>query len=94
MTKGLALALAPVRVNAICPGYVDTRWGRRGVDEKSYEKFKGRLESTLPLKSIPLAEDAAEAVLWLIAGARSTTGETVVIDGGKHLIGDVSISDD
>ena len=94
LTKGLAHALAPeIRVNAVCPGYVDTRWGRRGLDETSYEQFKDKLEASLPLKKIPLAEDVAEAVLWFIDGGRSITGETLIIDGGKHLVGDVSISD-
>ena len=95
LTRGLAHALAPeIRVNAICPGYVDTRWGRRGVkDETTYENFKDKLESNLPLKTIPIAEDVAETVLWFIDGGRSITGETVIIDGGKHLVGDVSISD-
>ena len=95
LTRGLAHALAPeIRVNAICPGYVDTRWGRRGVkDEATYENFKNKLESNLPLKTIPIAEDVAETVLWFIDGGRSITGETVIIDGGKHLVGDVSISD-
>ena len=95
LTKGLAHALAPaIRVNAICPGYVDTRWGRRGLDETSYEQFKNKLEANLPLEKIPVAEEAAEAVLWFIEGARSITGETLIIDGGKHLVGDVSISDE
>ena len=95
LTRGLAHALAPeIRVNAICPGYVDTRWGRRGVkDETTYENFKDKLESNLPLKTIPVAEDVAETVLWFIDGGRSITGETMIIDGGKHLVGDVSISD-
>ena len=94
LTKGLAHALAPeIRVNAICPGYVDTRWGRRGLDETTYEKFKDELEANLPLKKIPIAEDAAEAVLWFIDGGRSITGETLIIDGGKHLAVDISISD-
>ena len=94
MTKGLAHALAPeIRVNAVCPGYVDTRWGARGLDETSYAQFKEQLVATLPLKKIPLAQDAAEAVLWFIDGGAAITGETLVIDGGKHLVGDVSISD-
>ena len=94
LTKGLAHALAPeIRVNAICPGYVDTRWARRGLDDTTYENFKDKLESNLPLKSIPIAEDVAETVLWFIDGGRSITGETLIIDGGKHLVGDVSISD-
>ena len=95
LTKGLAHALGPeITVNAICPGYVDTRWARRGLDDSTFEKFKNKLETNLPLKSMPLAEDVAESVLWFIDGARSITGETLIIDGGKHLVGDVSISDE
>lgn len=86
MTLHLARALAPeVRVNAVCPGLITTRWFVDGVGAEGYEKLKGGYEQMAPLGRASSAEDVAETILWLIEGARSTTGEMIQLDGGMHL---------
>src|SRR5437867_2333119 len=70
--------------NAAGPGAIDTRWLRRGLGEKGYEALVAALATT-PLGVISSADDVADAILWLAAGARMTTGETVIVDGGYHL---------
>jgi 3-oxoacyl-[acyl-carrier protein] reductase len=86
LTLSLARALAPaVRVNAICPGFVDTRWTRGAMDEESYGAFKARVTESAPLKRMTTPDDVAEAALWLVEGGRAITGQFLVIDGGNHL---------
>ncbi|MBB3455070.1 3-oxoacyl-[acyl-carrier protein] reductase [Rhizobium sp. BK313] len=86
MTLGLARSLAPaIRVNAVCPGFVDTTWALSWHDENSYKAFKENLISAAPLKSIPGATDIADAILWLTDHATKVTGQCLVIDSGMHL---------
>ena len=86
MTLYFARALAPdVRVNAVCPGMVTTRWFVDGIGQEGYEKIKSMYEAAAPLGRAASAEDVAEAVAWLVDGARSVTGELVLLDGGMHL---------
>jgi 3-oxoacyl-[acyl-carrier protein] reductase len=86
LTLGLARALAPrVRVNAVCPGFVDTRWVRSRMTPAAYRGFKRGIEETAPLGRMVAPEDVAEAALWFIDGGRCTTGQLLVIDSGHHL---------
>ena len=86
LTLHLARVLAPeVRVNAVCPGMITTRWFVDGVGQEAYEKLKTHYESVTPLATACTAEDIADAVLWLIEGARTTTGELLMLDSGMHL---------
>ena len=86
MTLYFARALAPhVRVNAVCPGMITTRWFVDGIGQEGYEKVKAAYEGGVPLQRASSAEDVAEAVLWLVEGARSVTGELLLLDGGMHL---------
>ena len=78
MTRGLAHALAPkIRVNAVAPGSVllPEGWTKEQAD---------KLISTTPLKRLGSADDVAEAVMYLIC-ADYVTGETIVVDGGRHV---------
>lgn len=94
LTKGLAHTLAPkVRVNAVCPGYVDTRWGRAGLDEASYQAFKAKLRVEMPLRRMVRAEEVAEAVVWFLSASPTVTGQLLVIDAGEHMAGGLSIAD-
>ena len=86
MTLHLARALAPeIRVNAVCPGLITTRWFTDGVGTQAYESLKEAYEQSTPLARAATAEDVAEAVVWLIAGARTVTGELIQLDSGMHL---------
>lgn len=86
MTLSLARALAPtVRVNAVCPGLIETRWHRARFNEEEYERFVRTYESTVPLATAAQADDVAGAVVWLIEEARVMTGELVQMDSGLHL---------
>ena len=85
MTLHFARALAPqVRVNAVCPGMITTRWFTDGIGQEAYERLKAGYEQTTPLGRACSAEDVAEAVVWLI-GARTITGELIDLDSGMHL---------
>ncbi len=86
LTLHLARALAPqIRVNAVCPGLITTRWFVDGVGREQYERLKAQYEQSTPLGRACTAEDVAEAVVWLLDGARTVTGELVLLDSGMHL---------
>lgn len=86
MTLYLARAMAPdVRVNAVCPGLITSRWFVDGLGQAAYDKVKAGYEKTTPLGRACTPEDVAEAVLWLVDGARTVTGELILLDAGVHL---------
>jgi len=86
MTKSLARTLGPaIRVNGVAPGAIDTRWLRKGLGEEAFENLRDSLRYTTPLQTIATPEDIADAVIWLVEGARMVTGETIKLDGGQHL---------
>jgi len=88
MTLHLARALAPeIRVNAVCPGLITTRWFVDGIGQQAYESLKAAYEQSTPLARACTAEDVAEAIAWLIAGAGTVTGELIQLDAGMHLGG-------
>lgn len=80
VTKSLARVLAPeVRVNAVAPGIVQTRWVA-GQDE-----HVKRLAAGTPLGGVATPDDVAEVVVSLIANARFVTGQNIVVDGGMFI---------
>jgi 3-oxoacyl-[acyl-carrier protein] reductase len=86
MTQSLARALAPeVRVNAVLPGFVHTPW-QDSKGKEAGDEAERRFASVAPLKRAVPDTDVAEAIAWLIEGARSTTGETLLVDSGVHLL--------
>ena len=89
LTRCAALELAPhgIRVNAVNPGVVVTNLHRRsGVNEENYAAFLERSKQTHPLGRAGEPEEIAELIVFL-ASARAgwITGETISIDGGRHL---------
>ena len=88
MTLHLARALAPeIRVNAVCPGLITTRWFVDGIGQEAADKLRAQYERTVPLGRACTAEDVAESVIWLVDAARTVTGELILLDSGMHLGG-------
>jgi 3-oxoacyl-[acyl-carrier protein] reductase len=86
MTLHLARQLAPdVRVNAVCPGLITSRWFEVGMGAEAAQKIQQNYEATMPLQNSCTPEDVAEAIVWLVDGARTVTGELVLLDSGMHL---------
>jgi len=82
MTKSLARALAPgIRVNVVLPGFVRTRFA--GWPQEAFDNA----EKITPLRRLASVEDVAEAALFFAAMAKSTTGESLVVDGGMSTLG-------
>jgi 3-oxoacyl-[acyl-carrier protein] reductase len=86
MTLHLARSLAPeIRVNAVCPGLITSRWFVDGIGQQGFEQLKAGYERSAPLGRPCSPEDVAEAIVWLVDGARTTTGELLLLDSGMHL---------
>lgn len=84
LTRNLAIALAPeVRVNAVAPGLVATRWFRRSFGEERAAQQEQAVASTTPLQGVATPEHVAQAVMGFLA-ADFVTGESVVVDGGRY----------
>ncbi|HEY8623849.1 MAG TPA: pteridine reductase [Casimicrobiaceae bacterium] len=81
LTRSLARELAPeVRVNAVAPGPI--LW----PDDETFDELsRQRIISHTPLKREGTPEDIAKAVLFLLAEATYVTGETINVDGGRHV---------
>ncbi len=87
MTLWLARALAPsIRVNTVCPGYIDTPWFVKGCGETDARLLREAVMARVPLKLASTADDVAQLVCFLASPASSNmTGECVRIDAGLHL---------
>ncbi len=82
MTKSLARALAPeIRVNAVCPGPIDTRWMRSWKSEEEIAE----MVAPYPIPRAAQPEDIAETVCYLATGTSLTTGQCLVVDGGRTM---------
>lgn len=89
LTRCSAIELAPlgVRINAVNPGVTVTNLHRRsGMDDAQYAAFLERSKTTHPLGRPGQPADVAEMILFLASDkAGWMTGETIPIDGGRHL---------
>src|SRR5580704_7147976 len=88
MTLSLSRALAPlIRVNTVCPGYIDTPWFTKGRGEAGAKVVRDSVISRVPLKSASSADDIAALVCFLATPPSShMTGELVRMDAGLHLV--------
>jgi NAD(P)-dependent dehydrogenase (short-subunit alcohol dehydrogenase family) len=83
MTRALALDLAPIRVNAVAPGLIDTPlWDAFGPHREAIVAPG----ASLPVGRIGRPEEVAEAVLFLMSNG-FVTGTVLAIDGGGGLVG-------
>jgi 3-oxoacyl-[acyl-carrier protein] reductase len=80
MTKSLAKAFAPeVRVNAVAPGPVQTRW------LADHQDLVEQAMKLTPLKRPATADDIADVTLFLACGTTLMTGQVLVADGGRTI---------
>ncbi len=87
MTKSLARVLGPeIRVNSVCPGFIQGEWLKDGMGEERYNRFLASLEASAPLGRTCTAESVAESIVGFIDGHSIITGEAIVLDGGQHLV--------
>ena len=87
ITFSLARALAPlIRVNTVCPGYIDTPWFTKGRGEEAGRKVRDAVIERTPLKVASTAADIAALVCFLATpDSGNMTGELVRMDAGDHL---------
>ena len=86
LTLSPAPSLAPdIRVNAVCPGFVDTDWMAAKLQGAALKEFKRNTAQIAPLKRIVSVREIAEATRWFALGGASITGQLLVVDGGTHL---------
>ncbi|WP_285423838.1 SDR family oxidoreductase [Pseudomonas sp. efr-133-TYG-103a] len=84
MARGMALELAPVRVNTLSPGPINTPILGKALGE-GRDAFVASLEQTLPLHRLGSAEEAGNAVVFLMANT-FMNGAVLNIDGGARLV--------
>jgi NAD(P)-dependent dehydrogenase (short-subunit alcohol dehydrogenase family) len=86
LTRNLAATLAPeVRVNAVTPGLIATRWFRSAFGDQAATEQETRIARGNPMKEVATAEHVAQAVLGFLA-SDLVTGENLVVDAGRHLL--------
>lgn len=83
MVAPLARELAPVRVNAVSPGVIDTAWWQARPAEVRNTFFANAAGGT-PAGRVGRPEDVAEAILFLASNGY-TTGVILDVDGGMHI---------
>jgi NAD(P)-dependent dehydrogenase (short-subunit alcohol dehydrogenase family) len=81
LTRTLALELAPVRVNAVTPGQINTPLWRSRLSEAEVRAHFDRVAQGHPVGRVGTAEDVAQGILFLMANG-FTTGAVLDIDGG------------
>jgi NAD(P)-dependent dehydrogenase (short-subunit alcohol dehydrogenase family) len=84
MTKNLALEVAPVRVNLIAAGFVDTPLSASLLGDR-IDEHRGQLRTTLPIGRVVGPADIAALAVHLMTNT-AVTGATIDIDGGQQLV--------
>jgi NAD(P)-dependent dehydrogenase (short-subunit alcohol dehydrogenase family) len=81
-TAALEYAKRNIRINAICPGFIDV-----GFTERTFARapeFREKFKRLIPMGRFGKGEEIAEAVVWLLSDAASfVTGHTLILDGGQ-----------
>jgi NAD(P)-dependent dehydrogenase (short-subunit alcohol dehydrogenase family) len=84
LTRNLALELAPIRVNLIAPGFVDTPLSARLLGDQ-LDTRREQLRTTLPIRRVVGPDDVAAVALHLMTNT-AVTGATYDVDGGQQLL--------
>lgn len=86
LTLALAKWLAPaVRVNTVCPGFIQGRWLRGGLGDDNYNRMLQQQQASTPLRNAGTPDQMAEAALFFLTSASNITGEFLIVDAGMHL---------
>jgi NAD(P)-dependent dehydrogenase (short-subunit alcohol dehydrogenase family) len=85
LTRGLAVELSPIRVNAVCPGLIHTEVWNALVPAEHREEFFKQRTKRLPINRIGEPADAVEAYLYLMRGGY-TTAQVLRVDGGETVV--------
>ena len=86
LTLGLARVLGPeVRINAVCPGFIEGDWLREGMGDKAYEAARRYWIESAPLGRPNTAEDVAQNIAMFLTSAPNVTGEIFLVDAGMKL---------
>jgi len=85
LARGLALEIAPVRVNTVSPGMIDTPMWNKLPDESRQAMFEAATRR-LPVGRVGKADDIVQAILF-VAGNGYSTGSTLLVDGGGAIAG-------
>jgi NAD(P)-dependent dehydrogenase (short-subunit alcohol dehydrogenase family) len=84
LVRPLAAELAPIRVNGVSPGFVDTPWWS-AMPEEARQAYFSQAARALPVRRIATADDIAEAVV-LAATNPNLTGTVIETDGGARFV--------
>ncbi|MFZ4153537.1 SDR family oxidoreductase [Streptomyces pseudogriseolus] len=84
LTASLAVELAPVRVNLVAPGFVDTPLPASLLGDRLEER-RERLRATLPIRRVVGPDDVAAVIVHLMVN-EAVTGATYDVDGGQQLV--------
>ena len=84
LTRSLAVELAPIRVNAVAPGWTDTPLVSHLLGN-NYEAVIRSVVEKIPVKRIGKSEEVAEAVIMLMNNG-FINGEVLHIDGGERYV--------
>ena len=85
MTLSMARNLGPIRVNAVCPGFIEGEWLKKGMGEERFEATKQHIKNTSPLGKTCSPESIAEVIFNLIVASELVTGQLITVDGGVSL---------
>ena len=87
MTMSLARVLGPeIRVNAVCPGFIEGEWLAEGMGQAVYDQTRSYLREKTPLQVTCTVETVAESILSFIDSHSVVTGQHLVLDGGHLLL--------
>jgi 3-oxoacyl-[acyl-carrier protein] reductase len=86
LTRSLARVLGPeIRINAVCPGFMNTPWMSSNLGEERKEIYRKQWQTQTPLQMAAEPEDVAEIVVWFLESAGLVTGQVLVTDAGYTL---------
>lgn len=87
LTLSMARVLAPqIRVNCVCPGFIEGRWLRGGLAD-NYETAREQASRRAPLQGVATPERVASVIAALVRDMNWVTGQIIAVDGGTTNLG-------